>query len=1037
MTTLFAPTAIYRTEVPGRIPAAENLEVGQLSVNLADKKLFSKNLAGDVVVIGDGNSRTAAISGVPSLDGEVPGEIYLQLPAPGGDLQTWVWDEPTTSWSAYAVRGSVRNAVDVEDTDPFDGDLLSYDLALGQWTPISSFEATQSRTFVNVSGTVVIDDTLHFRALVYTGVNPVAEFAAGVESVVVEVYNRTTNALTLQAATGVTLTNPSGFGFVRPGGAAEAVFVNGVWSVTGDLFLPGSSSAFDLEDADDYEAAASKADGDLVAWDASLQKFSTAPIDTTAIKTYLQTNLQLGDLSDVNIVSQIDQTYLFFDATASEFRLQALPLDSIAEDVQLRTELGELSNVAISSVSDQDQLVYDLASTSWVNVPGGQITLKADKLAEIKSIPTNYTVIADDSTKILRVLGLATISLPSTLEAGFQVVVIQTGTDDVDFSATTLLSSGDRSFLRTQYSVATAVHLGSGTWYVFGDLRLEGTIEVPEVLSDLANVSIAVPTPNQVLGWTGSVWSPVTIETGADLSTSSINELADVDTASTSPTIGQGFIWNGSKWAPGAVSADISAESIDALADVDTSTVTPSLGNVLAWDGANWAPGVPPSSVNVLADLSDVEAFSAAPTEGGNANTRILEYSATLNTWRPNAGQTVDIQARDRFSIHGGYTGTGGSGTTTTNFLSHVLHSNDGVREVEIELSSLTGMAANSSIMLRWPSSQPPANGLFFADWDANDAKHDIAIRQLTLTDITELNAGPYNSGDAVFYDGFDWTTGDIFASSFSVITTDIGTGTANMIGPQGFYANQAALEGDGFTYITGGGIDDESTAFDPGPAWTGLDFLSLGVSSQNWKVADVAVHFDADPSHEINNYDQPMTAWGFDLLVQLFTSDSTLQLAGWKVHNDGTQDWLVVRSEHVLPYGDDTGLDGIACESWFSQDGRIRMMYGTPQDTNGDFTFQVSPTSNGICSNGSVVANPDGLTISGNRAYEFSVQSTAGVVLGRLGDVDTAGALTGDVLRYDGAGWGTAAAIDKAQLQAEVAASVDFADFQARIAAL
>ena len=923
-----------------------------------------------------------------------------------GGLRTWVWDDLNTLWNQYPVLGTLRFADDVQDVDPADGDLLIYDLALGQWTPVGSFEATQSRTFVSVSGTVVIDGTRHFQSLVYSGVSPVAEFAAGVEGVVVEIYNRTTNALTLQASAGVTLTVPSGFNFLRPGGTAEAVFTNGVWSVSGDLFLPGSTQAFDLEDAQDYAAAGSKADGDLLTWDAAQQKFTTAPIDTAAIETYLQGNLQLGELANVNIAAQVDQQYLFFNAAAGEWQAQELPLDSIAEDVQLRTDLGELSDVVITNPADLDQIAYDLTSGTWVNVPGGDITLKANKLAEIKSIPANYTVIAEDSTKVLQVLGLATITLPSNVDAGFQVVVIQTGTDEVNFAASTLLSSGGRTFLRTQYSVATAVHLGSGTWYVFGDLRLEGAVEVPDLLGDLVDVSATPPTTNQVLSWNGSIWAPTTIDTGADLGTSSINELADVDTATAAPTTGQGLVWNGSAWAPGSVSADLATSSIDALGDVDTTTTAPTTGQFLSWNGTTWVPGASPADVSTsnLEDLANV--YGGTPPLGGQLNDafgqRMLSYSPQFSRWDM-SGDLFRVQAGNRFEFITGHPENNASMSEIGHF---VYTDAKGKQGINFNLSSFL-MEPNTELQMGWPASlNQNVRNVIFCNWDNANQWQQMEVRQIGLTDLVELSSGIFSAGDSVFYDGYNWVGGDMFAPGVSVQVSDLGTGTANMLGQQAMYADQASLEADGWTYIASGAVDDASTAFDPGAAWTGLDFLGLGVSSQNWKVADIAVHFDADPNHQLNNYEVPITTWSFDLLCQFFTSDSKLLMAGWKVHNDGVQDWLVVRSEHQLPYGDTT--DGIPCEAWFSQDGRIRMMYGTPVDNNPNepFTFQVGPTSNGIASDGIVIANPTGLTTSGDRAFEFAAVSTPGVLLNRLGDVDTTGATAGDRLTYDGTNW-------------------------------
>ena len=65
----------------------------------------------------------------------------------------------------------------------------------------------------------------------------------------------------------------------------------------------------------------------------------------------------------------------------------------------------------------------------------------------------------------------------------------------------------------------------------------------------------------------------------------SINSILDVDTTSTPPEVGDGLIWNGTSWVPGAVDPDttvdfgtIKVTSLDALlasfTDVDLGTIT-------------------------------------------------------------------------------------------------------------------------------------------------------------------------------------------------------------------------------------------------------------------------------------------------------------------------------------------------------------------------------------------------------------------------------------------------------------------------------
>lgn len=77
-------------------------------------------------------------------------------------------------------------------------------------------------------------------------------------------------------------------------------------------------------------------------------------------------------------------------------------------------------------------------------------------------------------------------------------------------------------------------------------------------------------------------------QAGADLATTSIDALSDVDTTTAAPTDGQVLIWNNvdSEWQPNDL-------SIDSLSDVDTTTAAPADGQALVWNNSasQWEPG--------------------------------------------------------------------------------------------------------------------------------------------------------------------------------------------------------------------------------------------------------------------------------------------------------------------------------------------------------------------------------------------------------------------------------------------------------------
>lgn len=73
------------------------------------------------------------------------------------------------------------------------------------------------------------------------------------------------------------------------------------------------------------------------------------------------------------------------------------------------------------------------------------------------------------------------------------------------------------------------------------------------------------------------------------------------------------------------VSTYVATLSINALADVDTATIPPTVGQSLIWNGTNWIPGIPSMS---LPDLTDVDP-ALAPT-----NLQILRYETASGLWK-------------------------------------------------------------------------------------------------------------------------------------------------------------------------------------------------------------------------------------------------------------------------------------------------------------------------------------------------------------------------------------------------------------------
>jgi hypothetical protein len=161
----------------------------------------------------------------------------------------------------------------------------------------------------------------------------------------------------------------------------------------------------------------------------------------------------------------------------------------------------------------------------------------------------------------------------------------------------------------TELYVSVTKSSGSGT----GSGTLVGSIDD---LSDV-DTTTSFPSIGQALVWKGLSWQPQTIQ----LELQTIDEFPDVDTTTNVPDLGQGLVWNGSAWVPG----DLALTSIDDLPDVDTTTVVPSTGQALVFNGLKWSPA--DIQIESLSDIPDVN-INQNPNNG-----QVLIWET--NAWVP------------------------------------------------------------------------------------------------------------------------------------------------------------------------------------------------------------------------------------------------------------------------------------------------------------------------------------------------------------------------------------------------------------------
>ncbi len=101
-------------------------------------------------------------------------------------------------------------------------------------------------------------------------------------------------------------------------------------------------------------------------------------------------------------------------------------------------------------------------------------TVKMDDIAtDFQAKSSSYTIVAADRNNFIRFSATATITIADVLASGESINFIQTGSGQITFSpgsGVTLLSKDNNRKTKAQYSAATVVSAGGGTYYLIGDL---------------------------------------------------------------------------------------------------------------------------------------------------------------------------------------------------------------------------------------------------------------------------------------------------------------------------------------------------------------------------------------------------------------------------------------------------------------------------------------------------------------------------------------------------------------------------------------
>ena len=284
--------------------------------------------------------------------------------------------------------------------------------------------------------------------------------------------------------------------------------------------------------------------------------------------------------------------------------------------------------------------------------------------------------------------------------------------------------------------------------------------------------------------------------------------------------------------------------------------------------------------------------------------------------------------------------------------------------------------------------------------WDNAAAEWKPGTVATDLADLDDVENVTPSTGELLYSDNGEYKhkpiseilTGRSTATGVvsSTVTSDTG-----MAGLNGFYADTAEMEADGFTSFGGLNQDDVTLAI-PDAAFADyaqVDFLTRGVANLgkirlNTNGVVFLNQTAVTKNGRSGNYAADHS--NVSLAVAWCSQDTETRRSGYKeVTQDGT-DWFVVRVDMKVPYNDDSG--GYPLETWFGKDGRIRQYFGSKIGAGSDLTFGI--TRQGIAHLGTNVTNVSGLNGAGGQRIEYQAAATvlgfAGAKLEDLSDVGT-----------------------------------------------
>lgn len=542
MSDLNAKIIPLHSEVEGRVPTPGQVDVGEIALSLADKKIYSKNTAGEIVVLGDAGGLPG---GGFKPNEEVPPNPLIRYiwrgftsndpPAGEVDVLAGGWDltfsitdadgeDRTTDWTEFPPQGPFR-FLDAQGTELWNGAILN----------VANITAARVTVDVAASPDVTFDTLTAgdevFVDLYQTTLLPTDESA--------EIPLKDGDALrydgkswrpvsyrleALDDVAGRSVLAAGTYWLLREDNDSSLTDGEATVNTTRVNLHPtdakGVDRTQDFKDWRDDLLGITGGDGDQSNWSGTLTFIKNA-IQYPVTVTILDDDMTSSGANQPAFQIQCDFFSLYPDLVGSGM----LELKEFSEFLDLSGSSG------LESLADGSVLQYDTASNIWV---AQSLVFNLEDAANVA-----LRVDAGSGTEVPKAIGDALLW------------------DGSNWTPASPLSGSGINGLSDVNTVTTSPTNGQALiWDSANGYWKPGTVasDAADVaLSDLTDTTLTTPEQNQFLKYVNGVWVNAALVyadvTDAPTVPQNIGDLGDVD-LSLAPVTGQALVWDGSAWKP-------------------------------------------------------------------------------------------------------------------------------------------------------------------------------------------------------------------------------------------------------------------------------------------------------------------------------------------------------------------------------------------------------------------------------------------------------------------------------------------------------